>query len=258
MKQIELTAKELLVLSAQLGAKNLLGVRDPFGALERSEMLTEIATVQLQSEKDGLAQMDFDGNFRVSPDAIPLLTPCTTCKKYISVECSCNGVLRTSRNLYAVDSSLTMLEQTGEHIVLRSIGRDQAAEHLLPSGELALDVTINADPFDLPISALNRLREQDEQVVADDLKAMGCPSSFAQLISAALQQKSICYVITFFNYEAGIVLNRILLTDGKSGIIAELIDTEDGTPLRFQNIDKAGITMLMETFIEKLLSNEEG
>ena len=80
MKQIELTAKELLVLSAQLGAKNLLGVRDPFGALERSEMLTEIATVQLQAEKDGLAQMDFDGNFRVSPDAIPLLTPCTTCK----------------------------------------------------------------------------------------------------------------------------------------------------------------------------------
>ena len=65
-------------------------------------------------------------------------------------------------------------------------------------------------------------------------------------------------MITFFNYEAGIVLNRILLTDGKSGIIAELIDTEDGTPLRFQNIDKAGITMLMETFIEKLLSNEEG
>ena len=95
-------------------------------------------------------------------------------------------------------------------------------------------------------------------MVADDLKAMGCPSSFAQLISAALQQKSICYVITFFNYEAGIVLNRILLTDGKSGIIAELIDTEDGTPLRFQNIDKAGITTLMETFIEKLLSNEEG
>ena len=151
-----------------------------------------------------------------------------------------------------------MLEQTGEHIVLRSIGRDQAAEHLLPSGELALDVTINADPFDLPISALNRLREQDEQVVADDLKAMGCPSSFVQLISAALQQKSICYVITFFNYEAGIVLNRILLTDGRSGIIAELIDTEDGTPLRFQNIDKAGITTLMETFIEKLLSKEEG
>lgn len=38
MRQIEMSAKELLILAAHLGAENLLGVRDPFESLERADL----------------------------------------------------------------------------------------------------------------------------------------------------------------------------------------------------------------------------
>ena len=67
MRQIEMSAKELLILAAHLGAENLLGVRDPFESLERADLTAEIPQILIDAEKKGLVEqiLSEDNNKRL-------------------------------------------------------------------------------------------------------------------------------------------------------------------------------------------------
>ena len=130
MRQIEMSAKELLILAAHLGAENLLGVRDPFESLERADLTAEIPQILIDAEKKGLVELNFEGTFSVAPETAILLKPCAFCTKYISVEYSRNGQLQEGRNLY-VGERLVLLEQSGDHVLIRETKPEQAVEDLL-------------------------------------------------------------------------------------------------------------------------------
>ena len=258
MRQIETSAKELLVLTAHLGAENLLGVRDPFESLERADLATEIPQILNDAEKKGLAELDFDGSFRVNPEAADLLKLCAFCKKYISVEHSRNGQLQWGRNLY-VGERLALLEQAGGQVSIRETEPEQAVEALLTGDADALPPeTAKAEgQFDLPLARLSVLRELPAEETVKRLTADGCPEHFARLVSAALRQSAVCHVLTLADYETGTMRSCILIREGQDCAILEVLETEEDTPLRVRGIDGAGLRALLELFLQQLLTKRE-
>ena len=148
-----MSAKELLILAAHLGAENLLGVRDPFESLERADLTAEIPQILIDAEKKGLVELNFEGTFSVAPETANLLKPCAFCTKYISVEYSRNGQLQKGRNLY-VGEHLVLLEQSGDHVLIRETKLEQAVEDLLSGsgGALPPDAAKAKGQFVLPLA----------------------------------------------------------------------------------------------------------
>lgn len=258
MRQIEMSAKELLILAAHLGAENLLGVRDPFESLERADLTAEIPQILIDAEKKGLVELNFEGTFSVAPETANLLKPSAFCTKYISVEYSRNGQLQKGRNLY-VGEHLVLLEQSGDHVLIRETKPEQAVEDLLSGsgGALPPDAAKAKGQFILPLAQLSVLRELSEKEAVEQLTAGGCPAYFAWLVSASLHQRTVCCVLTLADYETGTMRNCILIREGQNCALLEMLETEEDTPLRVQGIDDASLRALLKSFLEQLLTKGE-
>ncbi len=258
MRQIEMSAKELVVLAAHLGAENLLGVRDPFESLERADLAAEIPQILNDAEKKGLAELNFDGSLRVDPETADLLKLCAFCRKYISVEYSRNGRLQGGRNLYAGER-LALLEQSGGQVSIRETAPEQAVEALLAGegGTLPPEIPEAEGQFDLPLARLSALRELPEEETAQRLTASGCPEHFARLLGAALRRSAVCHVFTLADYETGAMRSCILIRQGRNCALLEVLEAEEGTPLRIRGIDGTGLRELLESFLRQLLNKRE-
>lgn len=129
MNEIQLNARELLYLSAQLGAAEFFGIADPFMGMGPEEIRGALAKARISLDEKGLAQMSFDGSFEVMDEAADLVRVCAFCDAYHAAEFVVAG--KSSRHLlYFHEQEMVLLLRDGDALTLRRCEVDEAVASL--------------------------------------------------------------------------------------------------------------------------------
>lgn len=117
MESISMTAKELVVLAAKLGASTFYGVSDPFRGMSRGEIRAELPELQQQSEARGLARIGFDESFQVKEEVSELINPCAMCERYVVIDAVDAGRRRLKEILYGKEKNCVLLRKFADGAV---------------------------------------------------------------------------------------------------------------------------------------------
>ena len=83
MEKISITLKELAYLAAELGAKELFGIRDPYYGMTAEEIHRGKASLQTALDQKGIVEMDFSGKSTITEKAKQLVSVCAFCDAYV-------------------------------------------------------------------------------------------------------------------------------------------------------------------------------
>lgn len=196
MEKLVLEAKELLFLSARLGASNFYGVPDPFFGMTRDEVVGGIAQIQLQLEEKQIVSLGFDGTVDIDHNAAEIISTCALCDKYISVEAISEGRLLPKKSFYIRGAESAELFQEKGLMTLQPVSVNAFENAVLGLiTEYCSSVCVDEAPARIPQDSLARAKaEQDKakQVLMD----AGCTSQMADVITAGLNGTGGYFMIT--------------------------------------------------------------
>lgn len=119
MESISMSPKELLVLAVKLGAVTFYGLKDPFRGMSRAEIKEAIPKLQQQAEKQKLAIMGFEQEFAVETKVAELISVCTNCERYMTVDAVANGKQQPREIVYSNNGNIVLLKDHTEKVTLQ-------------------------------------------------------------------------------------------------------------------------------------------
>ena len=187
MESISMSPKELLMLASKLGAITFYGVRDPFRGMSRAEIKASIPQLQAQAERHGHAVMGFDQDFTVAAEAAELITACTQCMRYLTVDVIIHGTRQPREVIYLYEGGSILLQDRTEEVTLQKVNASVLRNRIY---EQYFSKLPDASPQDqsahFPPALLTQLRMLDDDGGADQLKEYGCTEKLAEAIMQGL------------------------------------------------------------------------
>lgn len=187
MERISMTPKELLVLASKLGAITFYGLQDPFRGMNRAEIKASIPQLQQQAERRGLAVMGFEQDFAVAPEAAELITICTKCERYMTIDVMVDGTRQPREVMYRYEGSSVLLQERTEEVVLQKVDANALQDRIY---EQCFSKYVEFSPQDqdvrLPPMTLTKLRALDNSDGVEQLKGYGCTEGLAESIMQGL------------------------------------------------------------------------
>ena len=187
MERISMTPKELLVLASKLGAITFYGLQDPFRGMSRAEIKASIPRLQQQAERRGLAMMGFEQDFTVRPEAAELITICTKCERYMTIDVMVDGTRQPREVVYRHEGSSVLLQDRTEEVVLQKVDANALRDRIYEQYFSKYDEFSPQDQdVRLPSMTLTKLRTLNDGDGVDQLKGYGCTEELAESIIQGL------------------------------------------------------------------------
>lgn len=86
MDKLRLSSKEIIFLSAIVGASEIQGIPDGFYGMDKFEIKKELLKLQDLLESKNYATSDFYGNFNPDEKVLDIIQICSLCDKYIVID----------------------------------------------------------------------------------------------------------------------------------------------------------------------------
>ena len=229
MNEINLSSKELLVLSSFLGADNFFGIKDPFRGMTRDEIRAEIPSIQLQAEKNGLASLGFDNSFIISSEADRIISACAMCDMYLSIDVIDCGIQQAREMFYSRGFTTVSLKCIGENATLLEESNQEVAKKLMatlfaPCSEV---LPTKQESIYIHQSILAQAYTEPENQMVQKLMDEGCSSEMATAIASGLQRKCKYCSLLAVNLTNRAVKNLICIISPQGTIRLHPADMED-------------------------------
>lgn len=194
-----MTPKELVVLASKLGAITFYGIPDPFRGMSRAEIKAALPQIQHQAEQRGLATMGFDLSFSVNTEAAEIISACTMCDGYLTVDAVIDGVREPREVLYRSDCNSILLRDEHDVITLQKVSADEVQDTICRKYLSKQRETIpQGQDFRMLPSLLGELRTM-ECGGTEKLQACGSTPEMAETILQGLSGK--CLYLSVVNVD---------------------------------------------------------
>ena len=199
MTEVTMSAKELLLAGAYVGAKTFYGLEDPFYGMTPEQIRGEIPGLRASLAKRKLAEERFDGGFALGAEVKALVAPCAKCQRYLLVRSSTPEGGETMMVFYIGEGALVeVLPEAGE-LKLRLLEDGQAVV-----GRVMEKVASAQIPQAEGSAALLRQQELAEiqrQAVEDapgakaSLLDLGCSGEMAETLVSGFRHEATTHVL---------------------------------------------------------------
>ena len=126
MNEIKLSPRELLLIAAELGAKEFLGIPDAFFGMEAAEIKQEIVRLKASLEQKGYGESDFDGGFVLNEEILAVVETCTNCDTFIVVDAKRGDEVQPREMYYTLGDWMVRFQDGGDTVTLTKL-EDEAA-----------------------------------------------------------------------------------------------------------------------------------
>lgn len=150
-----MTARELMYVAAQAGAKEFYGLKDPFKGVSEADVQDVLTEVQTGLDRKGYAQMDFQGAFVIQEEMAELVKTCAFCDAYLCVQ-PVRGTPVKPAVIYFRQGAQVLLTEAGDQqsVVLRECMAEEAQDALKLKAGL-MSKAEYTDACDLPFECLS-------------------------------------------------------------------------------------------------------
>jgi len=191
MGSIELTAKELLVLSSCLGARSFYGLRDPFRGMTRQEIRGSVQDIKLQTEKHKLATLGFDGSFVLDPITARIISVCAFCESYITLDVVENGGQESHEVLYLNGEQAVSLETYGEVLKLTELSTDTWFDKIHRRYlQISKTAPLTDEKVFIRQSILSEAQTSEPEVAMLRLEQAGCSPRMAAVLEGGFHRRN--------------------------------------------------------------------
>ncbi len=194
METMELTAKELLFVAAQLGAENFFGLPDPFFGMDEDEIGRELCSIQLTLVEKGHASIGFDSAFDLLPAAAELVSICSGCDRCILTDLLFRGDAQKSLRFYLCGERAAQLIVGGEQLTLCQIDPAEIAKRICEAMDWHEQEESGAEENRLlsflVLSEAQRMAQRDPERAAALLRQEGCSDRMVKILLEGFQKKA--------------------------------------------------------------------
>ena|GEM_PF-3033693 len=220
MNEVKMSPRELLLIAAELGAKEFLGIPDAFFGMEAAEIKQEIVRLKASLEQKGYGESDFDGGFALHEEIMAVVETCTNCDTFIVVDAKKGDEVQPRDLYYTLGDWIVRLQDEGDTVTLAKIA-DEA--ELLSGIKHKIQLKNGAEGDALAaVTVPNALLLSLKADAADGIKPLvelGADERAAQAVVEGLLGKANFYsvIVTAINGEKRGV-HSVILLDSKHGI----------------------------------------
>lgn len=206
-----MSPKELLVLASKLGAITFYGLKDPFRGMGRAEIKASIPQLQRQAEKRGLAVLGFEEEFTVKPEVAELITTCTKCERYMTVDVVVDGTQQPREAIYFYRDNSVLLQDHTEEVILQkadtTVLRDKIYEQYFSK---QIENKGQNEDVRLPPVLLNKLRTVYDGG-EEQLKQYGCSEDMAKAIMQGLHGECLYISLVSINIQKSTCISLLCI-----------------------------------------------
>lgn len=257
-KTYELTADEILYLSASLGMDTFYGVPDGLSGL--SWQMLQLRIMELQDSLRGkdYMQPDFDGNNQTDSQLLEMLSVCGDGDGFICFESNIAGGAQTGYFYFVKGRQAYKMTPQGEQYLFEPIRPDRIKEKIL--NEVIWKETLSTQEHSFSILQKNlekaaKLTERDAADQAGELlKEAGAGPAVTQVVLDGIGRQADFYSLYFYNaQEEGIPGLSVQFLQGKILTRMEYDTMEDEDSVTFCPTDRGELETLLRQGLDMLI-----
>ena len=222
MFEMTLSAKELLVLAAEMDAEHFYGVRDPFWGMTSEEIRAEYPKHMDALEKKGYLSMGFDDNIVIDDAVKKMVQICSNAVKYISVNAISFGAKQPSAVLYFGADECVRLVSNDVDVRLTTLLPNEVADLVMETAVSACKACEERTEYiSLGQDTLSAAAANEDTVACTTLKQNGCSDAMAKLLTAGLKKTASYCTISITNLEKRTLEGFNLVYDEENMLLLE-------------------------------------